>query len=96
MCVQVIFACTCTGTMTSSCPGDLMSMRQAELTALNEFLKDGSSEGGDGEAEAGNELGGPPEKKQCLEKENATTSSAAKKRGRKRKPLKEIQVRLSK
>ena len=78
----------------SSCPGDFASMRQAEKTALNEFMKDSSAEGSDGEGETGNELGEPPQKKKCLEKENVTTSSAIKKRGRKRKPLKEVQVRL--
>ena len=77
----------------SSCPGDLASMRQAEVTPLNEFMKDGSAEGGDSEGETGNELGEPHQKKKCLEKENITTSSAMK-RGRKRKPLKEVQVRL--
>ena len=30
-------------------------MRQAEVTALNEYVKDGSAEGGDGEAEADGE-----------------------------------------
>ena len=93
MCVQVIFVWTCTGTMIFSCPGDLASKQQAELTTLNEFLKDSY---GEGDEKAGNVLGEPPKKKQYLEKENATTSSAAKKRWRKRKHLKEIQVRSSK
>lgn len=75
------------------CPGDLASMRQAEVTALNKYMRDGSAEGGDGEAEADSELGEPPEKKRCLEKENVMTSSAVKRRGRPRKPLKEVQVR---
>ena len=36
-------------------PGDLASMRQAKVTALNEYEKDGSAEGGDGEDEADGE-----------------------------------------
>ena len=65
-------------------------MRQEENKALLEFLNNGSTEAD--QAEAGNRLG----EKKCLDKENPTISSAVKKRGRKRKPLKEIQVRLSK
>ena len=71
-------------------PEDLALMHQAEVTAL-EYVKDGSAEGGDGEAEADSELGEPPEKKRCLEKENVMTSSTVKRRGRPRKPLKEVQ-----
>ena len=70
--------------------GDLTSMRLAEKKALCEYLNDESA-GGDEEAEAGNELG---EQQTSLDKENATTSSAIKKRGRKRKALKEIQARI--
>ena len=73
------------------CPSDLALMSQAEVTALNEYMKDGSAEGGDGEAEADSELCEPPEKKRCLEKENVMTSSTVKRRGRPRKPLKEVQ-----
>ena len=43
-------------------------------------MKDGSAEGGDGEAEVDSDLGEPPEKKRCLEKENVMTSSTKKKR----------------
>ena len=67
-------------------------MRQAEVSALNEYTKDGSVEG-DSEAQMDSELGEPREKKKCLEKENVTTSSTVKKRGRPRKSLKEVQVR---
>jgi hypothetical protein len=67
-------------------------MRQAEVSALKEYMKDGSVEG-DGEAETDSDLGEPPEKKKCLEKENVKTNSAVKRRGRPRKPLKEVQVR---
>ena len=56
-------------------------------------MKDGSIEG-DSEAETDSELGGPPEKKKCLEKENVTTNSTVKRRGRPWKPLKEVQVKL--
>lgn len=66
--------------------GDLTSMRLAKKKALCEYLNDESA-GGDKEAETGNELG---EQQTSLDKENATTSSAVKKRGRKRKVLKEI------
>lgn len=80
----------------SSCPGDLQCSFNAPDRSDNikRIMKNGSAEGGDGEDEIGNELGEPPQKKKCLEKENVTTSSAMKKRGRKRKPLKEYQVRL--
>ena len=69
------------------CPGDLASMCRAEVTALKECMEDG------GEAEMDSELGEPPVKKRCIEKENETTSCVVKRRGRPRKPLKELQVR---
>lgn len=63
-------------------------MRLAEEKALCKYLNDESAEG-DKEASE-------PSEKNCLDKENASNGSAVQKRGRKRKALKEVQVRPSK
>ena len=62
-------------------------MRQTKEKALCKYLNDESAEG-DKEASE-------PSEKNCLDKENASNGSAVQKR-RKRKALKEVQVRPSK
>ena len=67
-------------------------MRQEEEKALCKYLNDESAED---DKEGGQEASEPSEKN-CHDKENASNSSAVRKRGRKRNALKEVQVRPSK
>ena len=66
-------------------------MRQEEEKALRKYLNETAEDDKEGGQEASE-----PSEKNCHDKEKASNGSAVRKRGRKRKALKEVQVRPSK